>query len=165
MIYCLLRDYSSEGRKRLGGLEGGTKLDSSRSLTGLAVTSSRVPSSESGGDATSPLWNYPSEEQKRRGGREIRETELVGPCGVWQERWDFRPRPLFKGGGCSVAPSGIIRRGDKGDALDWREGPKNLRGLTESPRKRWDFRPRSGVQCRDALSPPPECSLGGVKEM
>ena len=39
-------------------------------------------------------------------------TEIVELCGVSQERWDFVPRPLFKGGGRSVAPSRIIRRGE-----------------------------------------------------
>ena len=66
-------------------------------------------------------------------------TEIVELCGVSQERWDFVPRPLFKGGGRSVAYSEIIRRWDKGDVVDWQEGPKNSWGLTESPREIWYF--------------------------
>ena len=99
------------------------------SLTGRAVTSSRVPSFEGGGNVC-----HPSVIICQKNERDTVDERVGGHNLLSLEEFDKSNGTsgcvcCLRGGGRSVTPSGIIRREDEGDAVDWRERP-NLQGLT-----------------------------------
>ena len=128
------------------------------------MTSSRIPLSKSGGSALLPLRNSPSEERKRRSGRESRGTELLGLADFGNGNGTSVRVPCSKGMGAPSFPPELSVGGAKEKQWTGEKDQKNRGALRSLPGI-------SGTSVRvltfDAGTvhhPSPECSDGGVKE-